>query len=354
MKLIDYERIKEKFLEKSTLQKQEYESIELEYNEMINDEFDKILKIGIPMVMVYLGISFLAKFNFISTILTDILPLWSLPIIHMSSTLITGVIAKKIREKKVGKDTKTYKEKYIKKIKLAIELEKNKKRESIFYLAYMDLKSEIDTISKMSQRYDLREKEENITFETVKSKIEQKQSILGEYYRNLDFFITKDVIRDKMSIATTFESPLIRRLFIFTSGLLFVIIPFETINYQNLYGLRLISFIIGLFGTKRYIINKMKSTKILFNRLNKELFENGRDNDYTNLNNKIDELVKKIIEEEIELAKYEYRLNSLTIQNANLARKRILPRKEVIKNKLPKKRILGINRELKNKKYISD
>lgn len=261
------------------------------------------------------------------------------------------IYSKKIRDKKVGKDTKTFKEKYIEEIKLAVQLEKMKKRESIFYSAYMNLKSKIKEISNISKEYILKEKEENITNLELQNKIDQTKANLEEDYRNLDLFITKYTIKDKLSYVTALDRPLLKTLLILMGGMLSIILPFELVSNQNFYGLYLISFIFGSFATKIYVSNKTKSANELYNILNNELLENDNLNEsFRDLNNKIGELFEKIVEQEIKLAKYQIKLNNLTTQTTNLRKTRILPRKEIISNNLPKRKILRI-KKLENKRY---
>lgn len=369
MRSNDYGLLKEKFREKSVELQEEYQDIEAMLNIIKQSQFESKLENGIlPAFIIYFAITFLSLNSNFMTNFSNILSPYFLPIIQIISTIVTGIISSKIIDRKNNTknkleeitNAKIEKEKYIEEIKYTINFKKKLQRFKIVYNAHSILHNELTELLKISKKYNVIEKEERLTKSELAEKIALNKQELETKYKELDLLITEHTIADKFARVRAVGQAFIDIIFSIGLGGTFTMFT----SFASLLGfmsiptkVTLISFIFGALSTTLYTLYRRKILKEAFDSLNEDLLENKiipkRDNikgELDLLKEKIIELSKEIINKEIEIEKQQIKLNNLTTQTTNLRKTRILPRKEIISNNLPKRKILGI-KKLENKRY---
>lgn len=213
-------------------------------------------------------------------------------------------------------NAKNEKEKLEEIIKYEIEIEKIKNRNLVFDTAKNELIKNYEILNSLSDKYDIKEKEENITPEIVNNNYKN----LEKSYEELDLLSTKKVICDRFDIyrekggttIKTFGDMVIPGLF----SMLIPHIPIICIGINSSTPILpsfaifspIITFTLGLGISGVYTAKRNKENKEIFTKMNNELGNEklndikediGLDNEFVKqINNTISEIVPMLINDQ--------------------------------------------------------
>lgn len=276
---------------------------------------------------------------YLNGVITNIIPVESLPLIITSSSLCIGTIGRKIceqkdkiKEKFKSFSTATTQYEIIKEeTKCAIELEKAKNRNKAIQETMNFLQK---IVNYSSVRYYINDKSfsQDIDKEDSKKIVDIISKDLNEKHIELDELTTQKVLQEKFlkvrikGQALTdimLASLVLGTTSILSAGTLFLIIgsTFSSLSSSNLLTFVLAPFIAETAGVSWYIRNNYKDYRKAFNNLNKDLKENALPIiETTNERKMIDTRTKKIIEDisfaETHLQEYKRIMESFNVKTS--------------------------------------
>lgn len=262
----------------------------LEYEFMVTSVFSMVayLLLFIPSVILIKTLG--------TSVITNILPGFSYPIVMLGGSLVMGTIGKIILDKKYKtkerfksfSSAKTETEKLEEEVHYQIELEKIKNRNKAINEAIEVLGSNQSMLSRISSRYDLIDKNELQTTETAEKKVEELSAIIEEQYKELDIYSTQNVLHNRFwKVRSKFERIMNATLFPMMGGMLTMsvtLIPLFFMKVADMMpktsslGALAIAFtplVASVIGCSAYVLKTNKDHKKLFNKLNSQLSENA-------------------------------------------------------------------------------
>ena len=223
--------------------------------------------------------SFLIK-TFGVALFTNIIPAYSFPVLLIGSSLVIGVLGKKIMYEKYKlkerlkyfSTANTENEKLKEEICYQIELEKLKNRNLTLNETIKELNENELLLKKISRKYEICEKNDFIAKESSIKKIEDLSKNIKEKYDNLDMLSSQKVLSDRFwKVRLKGQKAVDTIMYSLISGMLsmfFILIPTlmvkETIAFGSLYvGLATIlaPFAAGIIGTSVYMNKRNNDQK---------------------------------------------------------------------------------------------
>lgn len=305
----ELEKIKEQNNEKISMNERKFRLVnynQLETKALITCFF------SIISYMVFFGTAlFLMKLSSIN-IIKNILKVFSYPGILLGCSLMIGIPAttlfyKKYNNKNKLKEffkAKTQLQKLEEEIDYQIELEKANNRNKAIDESIILLDKNQSILNKMSNRYDLIDRNAPKNKDEANQKSEELSSMIEKQYDKLDLLVTKKVLHERFwrvrnkwtrSINSTFAS-IVVGIFIFAFS-----------NFQSLlfasgsissFASAIVPFIVGIIGSNIYITKRNENYKMAFNNFNNKLGENALVEDlYSAIDEK--EEIESLIENQI-------------------------------------------------------
>lgn len=268
------------------------------------------------------------------SIITNVIPAFTVPILLIGGSLSIGTIISKLLNKKYKtkerfksfSNAKTEVEKLEEEIKNQIELEKLNNRNKIINYVIEDLEDNVSILSKISDRYTITHRNLSQTKEETTDNITKISSLLEEKYKELDVLITKKVLHENFwRIREKFQriaDPLLITLGGSIGIMMLATLPF--ITAETLLSscsilekdiMFISSLVCGGIAPNIYLIKRNKDKKNVFNNINKTLGDNS-----------LPEKIKSAHDEERELKS----LIEKEIREISLAEIQLIEQKEVL------------------------
>lgn len=250
----------------------------------------------LPYLCIFISSALLTK-NGAMTSITSTIPIESLPLIIVGSSLGIGTIVGKLLERKYKTkerfksftNAKSQSEKLQEQVKYAIELEKARNRNKAIKQTMDSLNSKQSVLNSLSIRYNISDKALPQTKEESQKRVEELSILLKEKYNELDILTTQQVLHDKF-LKVRIEGQ--KSIYIMLSGMMggvvamfYFDLPLIMLKNSLIYSSIspnilsvLTPLIAGVVGLSGYMIKRNKDYEKAFNILNRELGENALPN----------------------------------------------------------------------------
>ncbi len=285
-------------------------------NNQFEEKFTKTLGSSLLPYLGFLILSEELTKNGIMLRLIEIIPVKSFPFIIVGSSLCIGTLIRKIFEQKfkikealkASTTAKNQSEKIQEEVKYTIELEKAKNRNKAIQQSINSLSSNLAVSNFLSIKYDINDKNKQLTEENAKKRVEVLSVLLKDKFTELDVLTIQKILHEKFwRIRSTSQKiidiiifGMMGGLFTMTYGELPILVLKDFIPSLSTAHL-FTPFFVGATVVSGYMIKRNKDYLNAFKNLNNELGKNSISNrtkelneEQQALNSKIENKIRKI------------------------------------------------------------